>query len=167
MVVDGNNTNWLFDIFSWEHLSAVVTVFALLTSTAIIPVWQLLKKRKAEREKLLDERETNKIKAISEEIIKPVVSKLEEHDEMVKEIKLNSKENDKNTRDTLNTVRALVSEFHSYKDQQHKINAKLYFLDGALRSGNMNANRPPENNYAYKDWRFINSDDEDENNNNK
>lgn len=162
MVVDTSNTNWLFDIFSWEHLSSVMTVFALLTSTALIPVWQLLKKRKAEREKLLDERETHKIQHISEELIKPVVQKLEDHDEMVRELKQAAKENDKNTRDTLSTVRALVSEFHnyredfySYKDQQHKINAKLYFLEGAYKGVGVR----PENNAAYRDWRTINRED--------
>lgn len=155
MVVD--NSNWFFDIFSWEHLASVATVFTILVSTAFIPVWHMFKKRKAEKDKALDERETAKIKSISEEVIKPVVDKITQHDEMVKELKSSSLQNDKNTRDTLSTVRALVSEFHQYKDQQHKINAKLYFLDGAYR-GTVR----PENNKAYRDWRTINRDREDE-----
>lgn len=163
MVVD--NSNWFFDIFSWEHLASVATVFTILVSTAFIPVWHMFKKRKAEKEKALDERETAKIKSISEEIIKPVFNKLNEHDEVVRELKTSSLQNDKNTRDTLSTIRALVSEFHSYKDQQHKINAKLYFLDGAFRSGSNTGGLPggnrPENNPAYRDWRIINREPND------
>ena len=164
MVVSPPPTNWIFDIFSWEHLSAVVTVFALLMSTAFIPVWQLLKKRRTEREKHQDERDTHKIKSISEEIIKPIVEKLNQQDETVKDLKISAKENDKNTRDTLSTVRALVSEIHNFKNEQYKVNTKLYYQTLNLRQSQQQQTRPAENNRAYRDWRVIeNVDDDDDN----
>ena len=156
------STNWIFDIFSWEHLSAVVTVFALLMSTAFIPVWQLLKKRRAEREKHQDERDTHKIKSISEEIIKPIVEKLNQQDETVKDLKISAKENDKNTKDTLSTLRALVSEIHNFKNEQYKVNTKLYYQTLNLRQQQSQSNRSPaENNKAYRDWRVIENVDDD------
>jgi len=156
-------TNWIFDIFSWEHLSAVVTVFALLTSTAFIPVWSMWKKRKAEREKQLDERETHKIKSISEEIMKPIAEKLNQHDEVVRDLKQSSTENDRNTRETLNTVKDLVAEIHNFKNEQYKVNTKLYYQTLNLRQSQQ-ANRPAENNRGYRDWRVIDADDENGNN---
>lgn len=154
------STNWIFDIFSWEHLSAVVTVFALLTSTAFIPVWQWHKKHKAEREKILDEHETQKIKSIAEEIIKPIVQKLSDHDETVRDLKTSAKENDRNTKDTLSTVRALVSEIHNFKNEQYKVNTKLYYQTLNLRQ----RTRAPETNKAYRDWRFVEEIDPEEEN---
>lgn len=156
-------TNWIFDIFSWEHLSAVVTVFALLTSTAFIPIWSMWKKRKAEREKQLDERETHKIKSISEEIMKPIAEKLNQHDEVVRELKQSSTENDRNTRETLNTVKDLVNEIHNFKNEQYKVNTKLYYQTLNLRQSQQ-SNRPAENNRGYRDWRVIETDDENGNN---
>lgn len=156
-------TNWIFDIFSWEHLSAVVTVFALLTSTAFIPIWSMWKKRKAEREKQLDERETHKIKSISEEIMKPIAEKLNQHDEVVRDLKQSSTENDRNTRETLNTVKDLVAEIHNFKNEQYKVNTKLYYQTLNLRQSQQ-ANRPAENNRGYRDWRVIDADDENGNN---
>ena len=156
-------TNWIFDIFSWEHLSAVVTVFALLTSTAFIPIWSMWKKRKAEREKQLDERETHKIKSISEEIMKPIAEKLNQHDEVVRELKQSSSENDRNTRETLNTVKDLVAEIHNFKNEQYKVNTKLYYQTLNLRQSQQ-SNRPAENNRGYRDWRVIDADDENGNN---
>jgi uncharacterized membrane protein YhiD involved in acid resistance len=155
--------DWIFDIFSWEHLSAVATVFALLVSTAFIPIRQMLKKRKAEREKMEDEKETQKIKDISQEILKPIADKLNEHDFMVRNLTYSQKENDKNTIDTLSTVKSLVSEFHTYKDQQHKINAKLYFLDGAYQSVGQKKSMRSENNPNYRDWRDANKERDEEN----
>src|SRR4029078_3825816 len=156
-------TNWIFDIFSWEHLSAVVTVFALLTSTAFIPVWSMWKKRKAEREKQLDERETHKIKSISEEIMKPIAEKLNQHDEVVRDLKQSSRENDRNTREILNTVKDIVAEIHNFKNEQYKVNTKLYYQTLNLRQSQQ-ANRPAENNRGYRDWRVIDADDENGNN---
>ena len=156
-------TNWIFDIFSWEHLSAVVTVFALLTSTAFIPIWSMWKKRKAEREKQLDERETHKIKSISEEIMKPIAEKLNQHDEVVRDLKQSSRENDRNTRETLNTVKDLVNEIHNFKNEQYKVNTKLYYQTLNLRQSQQ-SNRPAENNRGYRDWRVIDADDENGNN---
>jgi TolA-binding protein len=154
-VVADTNPNWFFDIFSWEHLMAVTTVFALLTTTAIVPVWQLLKKRKAEKEKHLEERETQKIKTISEEVIKSVVERLNKHNEIIQGLQQAAKENDRDTRDTLQTLKVLSQEFQKYTNQQNKLNAKLYFLEGSYRG---------ENARGYRDWRTIKIED-DENGN--
>jgi hypothetical protein len=118
----------------------------------------MLKKRKAEKEKIEEEKETQKIKDISQEILKPIAEKLSEHDFMVRNLTTSQKENDKNTIDTLSTVKSLVSEFHSYKDQQHKINAKLYFLDGAYQSVGQKHSMRSENNPNYRDWRDANNE---------
>ena len=159
------NTNWFFDIFSWEHLMAVSTVFALLTTTAIVPVWHMFRKRKEQRDKEQDEKDTEKIRKISSEILNPIADKLNQHDDVLKDMKISAKQNDKNTIDTLNTLRTLVSEFHNYKDNQHKVNARLYFLEGAY-----NNNAPPPGNIkGYRDWRTMKREnqffEEDTNNN--
>ena len=148
MVTDTSSTNWLFDIFSWEHLMAVTTVFALLTTTAIVPMWQLIKKRNAEKAKILDEKETAKIKAITEEIVKPVAEKINKHDDKLNQLQEAAKENDRDTRDTLNTLKDLTKEFQQYRSQQDKLNAKLYFLEGSYRN----------NARGYKDWRTGETD---------
>jgi hypothetical protein len=156
-VVTDTNPNWLFDIFSWEHLSAVMTVFALLTTTAIIPVWQLLKKRKAEKEKQQEERDTQKIKTITEEITRPIVDKLSRHDDMVRDLQSTAKENDRDTREILTNMKLLTNEFYQYRKQQDKLNTKLYFLEGSYRG---------ENARGYRDWRTRPIEDDDDDNGN-
>jgi len=152
-------TNWIFDIFSWEHLSAVVTVFALLTSTAFIPIRSMWKKRKAEREKQLDERETHKIKSISEEIMKPIAEKLNQHDDVVRDLQQTAKDSDRNTRETLTTIKDLVADIHNFKTEQYKINTKLYYQTLNLRQ---QSRGPAENNRGYRDWRIIDQPSEEE-----
>lgn len=152
VVIADTNPNWFFDIFSWEHLMAVTTVFALLTTTAIVPVWQLLKKRKAEKEKQQEEKDTQKIKTITEEITKPIVDKLNKHDEMVRDLQSTAKENDRDTREILSSMKLLTSEFYQYRKQQDKLNTKLYFLEGSYRG---------ENARGYRDWRTKSIEDND------
>jgi hypothetical protein len=164
MVNDSNAYSWFFDIFSWEHLSYVLTVFAILTASVFVPVWQMFKKRKAEHEKQLDEKQTAKIKEIAQELQKPVIDKLVAQEIVQAELKYSQKENDRNTKDILTAVRSLTGEFQQYRDQQHKLNAKIYFMDGWLR------NRMPDetgvsNNYqSYKNYRYVNDPDNDRDN---
>ena len=134
MVDPTSPPNWLFDIFSWEHLSAVVTVFALLTTTAVVPVWQLMKKRRQERERIVEERETQKIKEMAVKITEPLVKKLEQHEQAQWELKQAQRENDRLTKETMTLVKDLVSEVHLNREQQNKLNAKMYFMDGYLRN---------------------------------
>jgi hypothetical protein len=147
--------DWFFDIFSWEHLSYVLTVFTILTASIFVPVYQMFKKKRAEHEKMLDEKQTQKIREIATELQKPVIDRLMAQEKVQTELKASQSENDRNTKDILTAVRGLTSEFQQYRDQQHQLNAKIYFMDGFLK------NRMPDdsgvtNKYtSYKNYRYI------------
>jgi septal ring factor EnvC (AmiA/AmiB activator) len=170
MVVN-DSFSWFFDIFSWEHLSYVLTVFAILTASVFVPLWQMFKKRKAEQQKEQEEKQTSRIREIAHEIQKPIIDKLTAQEIVQAELKYSQKENDRNTRDILSAVKNLTGEFQQYRDQQHKLNAKIYFIDGWLKNRMTDDNTVPSRYNSYKNYRYVNDPDNEsdngEDNNNK
>lgn len=125
---------WIFDIFAWDKLSYALTVFGALMTTTIIPIYKLFKKKQSDKAKILDEKETEKIKEISHEMIKPVIDKIDNQQQQQDKLRYTQLENDRNTKDILMTVKELANDFRRYGEQLNKVNAKIAYMDGYMRT---------------------------------
>jgi hypothetical protein len=130
------SASWLFDVFSWERLASVATVFGLGIGGAI-PLYNMLKKNREKKRLEKEQEEKERICNIAQETINPIKAKIDETIQRHEEIADKMQQNDKDTKDTLSTVRSLVKEFHAYKNQQEKINTKIYFMDGYIRNADL------------------------------
>jgi hypothetical protein len=135
------SASWLFDVFSWERLASVATVFGLGIGGAI-PLFNMLKKNREKKRLDKEEKEQERIASIAKETVGPIADKLDKTIQRHEEIADKLQQNDKDTRDTLSTVRSLVKEFHAYKNQQEKINTKIYFMDGYIRNADLGGAGP-------------------------
>lgn len=155
---------WMFDLFSWEKLASVVTVFSLAIGGAL-PLWNMARKRRKEAIEAKKQAEIERVTEIAKQATAPIEHKLDEQVKKQDELTTKIQSTEKDTKAILSTVRTLVKEFHSYKGQQEKINTKIYFMDGYIRNVDNNAtsaktgigNRSP----PYPRYRSI-SRDEDE-----
>lgn len=130
------SASWLFDVFSWERLASVATVFGLGIGGAI-PLYNMLKKNREKKRLEKEQEEKERIASIAKETVTPIADKLDKTIQRHEEIADKLQQNDKDTRDTLSTVRSLVKEFHAHKVQQEKINTKIYFMDGYIRNADL------------------------------
>jgi hypothetical protein len=136
------STSWLFDVFSWERLASVATVFGLGIGGAI-PLYNMLKRNREKKLLEKEEAEKEKIAKIAKETVTPIAEKLDKTIKKHEEVAEKLQQNDKDTRDTLSTLRSLVKEFHAHKVQQEKINTKIYFMDGYIRNADNSSVIPP------------------------
>lgn len=114
--------SWLFDVFGWDKLMAVVTVFAALSSTAFIPLYHLYRKR---TEKKREQYEKEHLERIDRNI-KPLEFKIAELEELIKGLQ-------HDIRDLRSTLTTISNEFHKYQEKQENTNKKVYYMDGMFR----------------------------------
>lgn len=127
------SASWLFDIFSWERLASVATVFGLGIG-GVIPLYNMLKKNKEKKRLEKEREETERISKIAKETIQPIADKLDHTIQKHEQVADKMQQNDEDTKNILTTVRDLAKEFKVYKGQQEKINTKIYFMDGYIRN---------------------------------
>lgn len=134
MVVDSSNmASWFFDIFSWERLASVATVFSLAIG-GVLPFSNMIKKRRKDQKEAKEKEEIEKIKTIAKDVTVNIEAKLNEQIDKHEDMRYKMQQAEKDNKAILSTVRTLVKEFHSYKNEQQKINTKIYFMDGYIRN---------------------------------
>lgn len=137
-----SSSSWLFDVFSWERLASVATVFGLGIGGAV-PLYNMLKKYKERKRLNKEQEETERISKIAKETINPIAEKLDHTMKVQEQVTDKIQQTDKDTKAILSTVRTLVKEFHNYKGQQEKINTKIYFMDGYIRNADSSTSLQP------------------------
>jgi len=146
---DTNSFSWLFDIFAWDKLSYALTVVFLMFSGAFVPVFQHWKKKKCEKIKQLDAAETQKIKLIAEETMKPLFTKMNEFENNQAALKDTQKESEHTNKQILGTLRDITGQLHHYQEQQEKNTAKLYYIEGYVKNQNNNTRLKGYGRYNY------------------
>lgn len=126
------------DLFSWEKLASVVTVFSLAIGGAL-PLWNMARKKHKEKLLAKGKMEIERINIIAKKATEPIERKLD--DQVKKQEQLSDKleDSEKDTKAILSTVRTLAKDLHSFSNDQQKINAKIHFMDGYIRNVDINS----------------------------
>lgn len=143
------NVSWVWEIFSWEQLASVLTVFSLSVG-AVIPVMNIFRKKREDELKKEDDEKVSRVTEIVQKELKSLRERLDKEISKVQEIFLKQEVRDKDIRANTDAIHALEREFSQYRDRQDTINDRINYMDGFMKSQN----------YSYR--KYI-----DKNNNNK
>lgn len=128
-----HNLAWIIDIFSWEKFSYALTVFTILISTAVVPLYNMFKRRKDEKAKEKELMETDKMTSISNKVVNPVIERIDKYEEIQADLRDDIKEITHTNKELLHEIKDFTIEFTKYKEQQHLNSSKISFIEGFLQ----------------------------------
>lgn len=141
---------------NWEQWSNIASVFSVFIAGGLIPLTLYLNKKIKSMRDYNTKRKNDNIKEIATKVSDVVENKLnlkiEQQSQAIESIsktmeKLSEKldHQDKQNKAILSTIRRLTSDFHNFKDEQIRVNAKVDYVDNIFRNY-ITFNGKPDNN---------------------
>lgn len=114
--------NWFLDIFSWEKLMAIFSVFSILASTAFIPLYHLYRSRQEKKARLLEQEQIKRI----DDAVKPLIKKIEQLDETLHDTQI--------ILDSIKeSIKKTCTELSNHIEKAEQMNRKIYYMDGMFK----------------------------------
>jgi hypothetical protein len=145
---------------SWEQWSNIATVFSVFIASGLIPLSIYLNRKYKSMRDLNIKKNNDNIEKIATEVSNALDNKLDEKieqqsqaigtfSESMDKIYEKLDNQDKHNKDILTTLRTLTSDFHNFKDEQLRVNAKVDYIDNIFRNlitfNNTNNNKDNSN----------------------
>lgn len=128
------NADWLFDVFSWDKLSAIITVVAFIGTSLMLPLYNSLRKRQQKAQEIRDKQLEDKIRQMIADGSKHTCDKLTVQGNKIGELQNAIENNNEKTDNLAHSLKTLNTNFEGFRNSQIEINNKIYYIDGVVKS---------------------------------